>query len=390
MKSSIVSQEPANRMKKTFFLTLLLFGVLLEKSVAMSQMLRMFGTPIVANDRLFFDEFSIDPHRIICVSSKDGQKLWEITNSLPMRACFMLQQQLVVTVGANIYLCEKESGKLKLVYQTGYDANDCPWLLQHNDLILGGGINYLLCLDPSTWIKKWQLTNTSIIHDLSARDDLLLCQEAVWDQRGNGSYTYTPQAITAVSVVDGKTMWRISDENGNSHGATCGNYFVIHDFNSATCVKKLDGSTVKKIELPDLAFPVVKDNRMLVQVLDEVASEKSFAASLKRKDNKFPPLKHNYYSFSVPDFKRRKISAKDWYQARYPVEKAYASTMAKLLEDYVQQAWNGIHAGYIYLSTEEPETERIVIYKINAKNGRREKLYEEAIPVRWLWKDLKK
>jgi hypothetical protein len=268
-----------------------------------------FTTPFLVGDKVIFGapEFpGHSTHRLICIEKGDGKKLWEKTEeTAKMRAWFVMNGQLILTIGNDIQNCDPETGKCRLLYRTGYDK-DVYIREQEGDLLLVEGprnnVDYLSLVDRKSWRKIWEVSRISGV--VARGKDTLLCMQGDRHSEPGGGYSLRNQRSVALSVSDGTISWSHPGPQF-VEAAAVSNYFLVYANGSIQCLNQSDGTLVRrsnwKQESVVPAQMLARDQKLLVKILQ------FDAVSIKPKNVLF--------TLSVPDLKQGELSEDEWKKA---------------------------------------------------------------------------
>jgi len=329
-----------------------------------------FGTPILVSNRLIFTAPARQwwvAHRIICISSDSGRKEWEITDPSNVQLWFVLSGRFILTVGANVYDCDVNSGKLTLLYNTGYE--DCYLNKPQDDSLLVHGSrtnrDFLALVDSVNWQKKWETPR--LVGTVADGREVLLCFEATRKPVNGGGYGLVDSHWCGVSKVDGHVLWRCQEY---SRGAAVSNYFLVFNYDDgAICLNQNDGSVAAR-------------NRALrSRMLGTIESDNG-GLLMETLYINFTNLETVPYRLTVPDLDLKRIPMNEWYSATYfPLKGGYAA-FADRTNCFSKAQYANSHAdGFVYFSKMEDDGAHTTVNRLRLETGEREKLYEEEIPI---------
>ena len=114
------------------------------------------GTTILAGDRIVFSGSGLQPRRLIIIEAQGGKKLWDITSGT--NTGLMEGEELLVAISGDLHRCELESGRLSLLYKTGYQRSGL--LKQKPRFMLVDGeradLDDLSLVTSSKWQAVWE------------------------------------------------------------------------------------------------------------------------------------------------------------------------------------------------------------------------------------------
>ena len=344
---------------------------------------KAFGTPIVTGQYLIFSDPEPKPHRIVCVTRNKGEKIWEVKDDRSvLHPWFMLEGNLVVTKGGDVFQCNIQYGALSLLYKTGYARCDLTAYALPLVLIRGEKENadYLSLVDLRESRKKWEKYRMRRV--IAQGHAVMLCLSSERQYNSDGSYSDVNQKIVAISSTDGKELWRRhqSAVRWDVEGVAISEYFVVNVAGTIRSYEQKTGNCIKTLRLqgePWQAVCLAIQNRSVLVRTQEGAS--SFAVEV-------------VYALGVPDLNKTELTMADWRSAVCTtsgdtvidstdgVTEGYDRNTGRKIWRGEPRDWNGIHDGWIYYSTTEANGTHRSVNKIEVSTGRRVKIYEEVIP----------
>lgn len=342
-----------------------------------------FGTPIVTEKQLVFAGPHSQTNRIICITRDKGEKLWELaTTNAALWPCFVFDGELVMTHGPAILACNLERGTNRLLYKTDYDR--CELATQELPIVSIQGaknnVDYLSFVNLRRGQKLWECAK--IKRTVVDGTGVILCEEGERKPVAGGGYTYVNQRLTALSASDGNVLWHYpwSKECFFVGGVAFGDYFVVAMAGSIHCINQKTGKLVKQAVVQKSPYASIslatRDEQVLLWTQ---AGEDVFSG-------------HIVNALSIPELTLTKKAATDWYSASTETYgdmvigmtigriDAYNIKTGQKVWQGGQWNWEGIHNGWIYYGTMEPNETHCSINMIEATTGRKKKLYEESLP----------
>jgi hypothetical protein len=308
-----------------------------------------FGAPVLAGEKIVFAAPGVQPHRLICISKTSGDKLWEVTNpALGLQPWFAVGDQLIVTVGVDVYGCDLNSGKLKPLYRTGSKGDVYLTGRQEGSVLVQGETNdvdFLACVNTGSWRTVWKRALITRIEAASPR--VLLCEQANRNPAKEGGYTLANQRWVALSREDGKLLWSCSP---CATSATVGDYFLIYLKDTISCLKQADGAPGKRFKIPQKPYSGMSlaenNQRLLVNILDTDTTPMTHV--------------HVLFSLSVPSLELGQLAQAEW--------------------ESVVRAQRTHDEDYEYFSFTTPDWHNTSIVRTEFRTGSRQQLYEEPVP----------
>jgi len=341
----------------------LLLGILIFEAAGLSPIIPQFGTPFIVGSNLIFaapDPAPFRTHRLICISKRDGKKIWEkVDEKETISPCFVLNRQLIVVVGNEVRKCDPNSGELSLTYRTGFGFEQDGYVREQPDatMLVGGvrsNVDYLTLVDCNTWRALWEVPRISSI--LATGEGVVLCDHwgRVTDQSAGG-YSLTEQSWVALSRTNGEVLWRRAPSS--EVPVAVGHYFLVASNDTIQCLNQRDGRFIKQYELP----PDKLQPDLLATVLLATTNQELLAWPIRSSSTPIDP-KPAYLKLSVPELKARKFSKSGWQRA---------------LED----GFSAKDDACVYYSTIASNWLSTSMNRRDIKTGRSVELYKEALPA---------
>jgi outer membrane protein assembly factor BamB len=329
--------------------------LLLRKASATSFYVPQFSTPILVGDKVIFGapEFpGTGTHRLICVEKHDGKKVWEKTEDTDkIRPWFVLNGQIIVTIGTVIEQCDPQSGKCERLYTTGFDRD--VYLRNRKDgvLVVGGpknNVDYLSLVDPKSWNKLWEVSR--IVLPVAQGNDTILCEQADQHAEPNGGYSLRNEKWVALAKSDGHVAWSCPYSLFESAEAVS-NYFLVSLNDSIQCLNQGDGTAVSRFKWQRQPYVsaqlLTRDQELLVQTTQ--FGTINF------------PERPILFSLSVPDLKWRKLSEEEWKSALKEKSEVKDGT-------------------YLFYSSISSNWKTTSLCREEIKTGNVKELYQEPVP----------
>lgn len=359
-----------------------------DVSLGTSYYFPKLGRPIVTEDRLVFSGPGWKSHRLICISKTGEKRLWEIEdNSAVIAPCFVMGQDLLITKDADVYTCDLSSGKTRLVFRTEYKRCGLHKARANHVIIAGekDGVDYLSLVDLGRAKRIWEVPKINTV--LAKGSGVILCQVAERRMGAHGGYTLVNQHLVALSATSGSAIWRfpLPKVCDLAHTVLMAEYFVAEAAGTIYCFRQDNGEVVSALKVQKGVYPCVslaaRSGDILVWTCKGDREVSGYVV----------------FSLTVPNLERRNLLEPDWYSA---VSYAYADTVmgttigridtyhipsGKKIWEGGQWNWDGVHDGFIYFSTMEPNGTHTSVNRIEVKTGNRTKLYEEELPPKLQW-----
>jgi hypothetical protein len=315
----------------------------------------------VASGKLLFMEPGFDPHRLICIATDTGMKLWEITEATQgLRPGFLLNNQFIVMVGSDVDRCDLDSGRLTMLYRPGYDGRDIYLIKQPDDFIFVHGtrsnVDYLALVDAASWRVWWEAPRVHSV--IGIGQDVVLCEQVTRMPVAGGGYGFVNQNWTAVAKSNGKVMWT---RPPCAKCAAVSNYFLTYLSDTISCLDERDGSVVRKFTMSREPYPYLVDE---LATRDQELLIKSRQRLAATNDISIPMFKHVYFSLSVPDLHWKKLSESEW-------------------NDAFKKQFEIKDSTYEYTTSTDADWKNTTIVRTEIKTGNRTELYREPVPPRY-------
>lgn len=358
------------------------------------------GDPVVCGDRVVFSGPALKSRRLICISKETGEKAWEIDHPRrPLSPWFPMEEDLIVTVGSDIYSCDVATGELTFLCTSGYErcrlichGGSLAFVLGERDSVdhLGltepgkrRSVDFLSLVDVVRGKRIWERRNISGV--VADGGDVVLAEgyeRAVWGRTAGAGMRQEGRRLIGFWVGSGRRLW-LRNDLGTSFlvdGIYVDGGFAIAVDNTVRCLAEDDGRDLNTVQVDE-------DSTVRVALASWGDSVVAWTSKGWR-----PLAGHMVVSFSAPELEEG---------LRFEVEhgadrccaygdvvigdcgrnvSAYNLTTKEKLWEGAGWGWDGVHDGYIYFTTTAVGLTHTSVNRIEVRTGRQERLYEEELP----------
>jgi len=374
---------------------------------AASPYLAKFGPPLVGGKYLVFSEAKWEPRRLICLDRATGKQAWELTDpNLKLQPEAIHGGQLFFSKlatedgsqGTGLYVAELATGRAEakplVPYPPGTrhadSLNVSPDVLALSTHL--GARDQLLFVGLPRRELRWKRDH--VLKVLATGDSQILCLmgETVQRMEGEnaGSYFHNLDGIAALSLPDGKPLWKRPTPPGITRSdvsaVSVPPYYIYHGGeNRLACLDQTTGQEAGSAVL----HPSLRPNHLVRLTL----------LTWKGKPLLWmngPPGKslagQTMAQLELPGLQRKERLDPSWGSFRFevhgdilpgdagPALHAYDLETNRDLWETEPGSWHGVHAGFIYLSRHDTGGKTTSVNRIHVKTGAGTKLYEEPLP----------